>query len=92
MAVDTGLRNAFRWTAAILFVLFASALVIRSTIVELSGGRGGSRFWESHPDALSSSVMAEVGQSAAHGGAPGSATMAQVGLLAAEDPLSQFPW
>lgn len=87
-------KAGLRWGVAALFVLTAGTWVVRSTIVERSGGvsyaaRGA---WPSHPEVLSSSVMEEVGRAAGRGEEPGPRVMAAVEQLAVEQPFSPFPF
>lgn len=79
---------------AIAFVLVAGIWIVRSTIVDLSGGtsEAARSAWPSHPDVLSAGVMEQVGLAAARGQEPGPRTMAAVRQLAIEQPFSPFPF
>jgi tetratricopeptide (TPR) repeat protein len=76
-----------------LFVLVVGSQVVRTALL---GWRGASSnvvesAWPSHPQVLTSSIMADVGKAAAEGDEPGEPTLAELRQLAASEPLAVEP-
>ncbi len=76
-----------------MFVLIAGAQVIRTALLAWRGASSGiaESSWPSHPQVLTSSIMAGVGAAAAQGEDPAEPTLAQLRRLAASEPFAVEP-
>ena len=84
----------FRSTLAFLVLSLVAVAALRSAAVRAwADDRPSSALaaWPAHPEALLHSAFAEIGRSAAEGGAPGPGTLAKVAAAARRAPLASEP-
>lgn len=88
-------RGILRVILAALFVLVTGAFAIRTAVVGAYSNEKPSvaaSFWGGHPDVLTATSMAEVGEAAARTELPSANTLERLKTLAKRSPLAPEPF